>query len=275
MKGACRAGFQYHVGFRQGMEATTTQETEHPMKIAILEDDPNEAALAHHILDNAGHACSLYGTGAALIEALRREHFDLLVLDWMLPDMTGHDVVDWVRSHLSAQVLVLFLSNRALEENIVMGLMAGGDDYMVKPARRAELLARVHALSRRLPSSQNGQAGQGGTRAAAPPLHHQDNLETGPYRFNKVMKEALLHGRPVDLKPKEFDIAFILFREIGGIVSRERLVDEVWGRDLVMTSRTLDTHMSNVRSKLALKPENKVKLTTIYTLGYRLDLLEA
>lgn len=237
------------------------------MKIAILEDDPDEAALVHHILQGAGHACTLYGTGAALLTALRQQHFDLLVLDWTLPDMTGYEVINWVRANLSEQVLVLFLSNRALEENIVLGLMAGGDDYMVKPARRAELLARVHALSRRLPAEPRAEAGKAQVSA-------RDMLEVGPYRFNKILRQAQLRGQVVELKPKEFDIAFILFREIGAIVARDKLSEEVWGRDLVMTSRTLDIHMSNVRSKLALRPENQVKLTTIYTLGYRLDYLD-
>jgi DNA-binding response OmpR family regulator len=247
------------------------------MNIAALEDDPNEANLIQQILVNAGHACTVFQTGAALLDALRMRHFDLLVLDWNLPDMTGYDVVNWVRSNLSAQVLVLFLSNRALEENIVLGLMSGGDDYMLKPVRRAELLARVHALSRRLPASPSAtsNAGAAVVHVAAVPVVEGPTLEVGPYRFNKILKSAQLHGKTVELKPKEFDIAFILFQNAGGIVARDKLIEMVWGRELVMTSRTLDTHMSNVRSKLALKPENSIKLTTIYTLGYRLDLLES
>lgn len=245
------------------------------MNIASLEDDPNEASLIQQILVNAGHACTVFNTGAALLDALRAQHFDLLVLDWNLPDMTGYDVVNWVRSNLSAQVLVLFLSNRALEENIVLGLMAGGDDYMLKPVRRAELLARVHALSRRLTLPAAAATAIAATAAAVGmPVLDGPNLEVGPYRFNRILKTAQLHGKPVDLKPKEFDIAFILFQNAGGIVSRDKLIETVWGRELVMTSRTLDTHMSNVRGKLMLKPENGVKLSTIYTLGYRLDLLE-
>ncbi|RXZ36117.1 DNA-binding response regulator [Oxalobacteraceae bacterium CAVE-383] len=248
------------------------------MNIAALEDDPNEASLIQQILVNAGHACTVFSTGAALLDALRARHFDLLVLDWNLPDMTGYDVVNWVRSNLSAQVLVLFLSNRALEENIVLGLMAGGDDYMLKPVRRAELLARVHALSRRLAPAPSAsvphRAPATSAPAAATPAAESPTLEIGPYRLNRILKSARLHGKPVELKPKEFDIAFILFQNAGGIVARDKLIEAVWGRELVMTSRTLDTHMSNVRGKLVLKPENGVKLTTIYTLGYRLDLLE-
>lgn len=232
------------------------------MNIAILEDDPAEAELVRQTLVQGGHVCRHFDTGAALIEALRQQHFDLLVLDWILPDMTGHQVLDWVRANLGRQVLVLILSSRSLEEHVVLGLMAGGDDYMVKPARRAELTARVHALSRRLPAPET-----------APARAPSEWLEAGPYRFHKRLRTAQLHGAAVELKPKEFDISWLLFANAGGIVSRDTLVEQVWARDLV-TSRTLDTHMSLVRTKLALRPENGVKLTTIYTLGYRLDVLD-
>jgi DNA-binding response OmpR family regulator len=231
------------------------------MNIAILEDDPAEAELVHGALTQAGHACRHFSTGAALIGALQRESFDLLVLDWMLPDMNGHQVLDWVRANLRRQLLVLILSSRSLEEHVVLGLMAGGDDYMIKPTRRAELLARVHALSRRL------------TAHEAPGRAPSDLIEVGPYRLHKAMRIAHLHGVAVDLKPKEFDLACLLFSNLGGVVSRDAMVEQVWGRDLV-ASRTLDTHMSLVRTKLALRPENGVKLTTIYTLGYRLDMLD-
>lgn len=234
------------------------------MHIALLEDDPDEAQLVRHILTQAGHTCRHFPTGRSLIDALHHESFDLLILDWMLPDMTGHEVLDWVRGHLSRHVLVLLLSNRSLEEHVVLGLMAGGDDYMIKPPRRAELLARVHALSRRL---------QPGTEKAPASALVRDIIETGFYRLHRVLRTVQVRGKPVDLKPKEFEIACHLFGNLGGIVSRDTLVEQIWGRDLV-TSRTLDTHMSQVRSKLALRPENGVKLNTIYTLGYRLDVVD-
>jgi len=231
------------------------------MNIAILEDDPLEAELVRTTLTQAGHHCQHFSTGTALLAALQRSSFDLLVLDWMLPDMTGHQVLDWVRAHLGRRMLVLILSSRSLEEHVVLGLMAGGDDYVIKPARRAELLARVHVLARRLPPQE---------AMVVPP---SDLIEVGPYRLHKIKRMAHLAGVPVELKPKEFDIACLLFSQLGAVVSREALVEQVWGRDLV-ASRTLDTHMSLVRSKLALRPENGVKLTTIYTLGYRLDRID-
>lgn len=263
------------------------------MIIATLEDDAAEAELIRHILVAAGHECVIFGTGAALLADLRLHTYDLLVLDWNLPDMTGYEVLNWVRSNLSAKQLVLFVSNRALEENIVLALMSGGDDYMVKPVRRAELLARIHALARRrsaetpqLSDAANAAEGLHASHVrtehrthahhgvATPASGHHAVLEIGAYRFDKIRKEAQLHGQLVDLKPKEFDIACMLMENIGAIVSRLEITEAVWGRELMMTSRTLDTHMSHVRSKLALKPENNMKLSTIYTLGYRLDRLE-
>lgn len=229
------------------------------MKIAVLEDDAVEAQLIQRILTRAGHICTGFSTGASLLKNLKTDAYDLLLLDWALPDMTGYDVLNWVRTNLGPEIIVLFLSNHDLEENIVASLMAGGDDYLVKPARSAELLARIHSMSRRLSGSTT-------------PV---DNglLEVGPYRLDKILKTAEVHGVAIELKPKEFNIALLLLQNAGAIVSRETLMEEVWGRELVTTSRTLDTHISQVRRKLMFSPENKIKLSTVYSLGYRLDLL--
>ena len=96
-------------------------------------------------------------------------------------------------------------------------------------------------------------------------------VEVGIFHFDLLRKTATIRGEPVDLKPKEFDIAALFFQNIGQLISRERIMEEVWGRELMMTSRTLDTHMSQVRTKLQLKLDNNVRLTTVYTIGYRLD----
>jgi DNA-binding response OmpR family regulator len=229
------------------------------MHIAALEDDTDEAHLIRHVLEEAGHTCTLFGTGASLLAALPGSRFDLLILDWRLPDMTGFDVLNKVRNELGLEVLVLFLSNHDLQEHIVAALMAGGDDYMLKPIRGAELLARIHALSRRLQRREVETDGH--------------VVEVGICRLNKLMHTVELHGQTIELKPKEFGIALTLLKNVGAIVSRQMLMESVWGRELVMTSRTIDTHISQVRRKLMFKPENGVKLSTVYTLGYRLDLL--
>lgn len=232
------------------------------MNIAILEDNPVEAQLALQILQTAGHICNAFDTGTSLLHDLKSNSYDLLLLDWTLPDMTGYDVLGWVRANLPPHVMVLFLSNHDLEENIVASLMAGGDDYLVKPVRSAELLARIHSIARRL-------------SGAVTSVVAEDNyiVEFGPYRLNTVLKTAELNDELIVLKPKEFDILLLLLQNLGAIVSRETLMENVWGRELIMTSRTLDTHISQMRRKAKLYPENQVKLSTIYSLGYRLDFL--
>lgn len=231
------------------------------MHIAALEDDLDEANLIRQVLEEAGHTCELFSTGTTLLAILPSSRFDLLILDWRLPDMTGFDVLNKVRNELGLELLVLFLSNHDLQEHIVAALMAGGDDYMLKPIRGAELLARIHALSRRLHPRD--------TEAREP----ESVMQVGPYRLNRLMHTVELHGETIELKPKEFGIALTLLKNVGAIVSRQMLMESVWGRELVMTSRTIDTHISQVRRKLMFKPENGVKLSTVYTLGYRLDLL--
>lgn len=235
------------------------------MRIASLEDDPIESKLIHQVITNAGHECAAFHTGSALLEALRApaQPYDMLILDWHLPDMTGKDVIEWVRHNLGDQIVVMFLTNRVLEENIVSGLMAGADDYMTKPIREGELSARIHALSKRIRTPTAGQV------VPSIPL---SSFEAGVYSFDFFNKTATIRDETIELKPKEFDIAVLFFQNIGQLISRERIMETVWGRELVMTSRTLDTHMSQVRTKLQLKPDNHVRLTTVYTIGYRLDM---
>lgn len=233
------------------------------MKIATLEDDPIESKLIYQIVTAAGHECVTFHEGKSLIAALRQQMFDLLILDWHLPDMTGKDVIEWVRTNVGEDIVVMFLTNRVLEENIVTGLMAGADDYMTKPIREAELSARIHALSKRI-----RLAPQAGAQLSS----NTATIEVGIFHFDLLRKLATIRGESVDLKPKEFDIAVLFFQNVGQLISRERIMEDVWGRELMMTSRTLDTHMSQVRTKLQLKLDNNVRLTTVYTIGYRLDV---
>ncbi|MDO9419268.1 MAG: response regulator transcription factor [Herminiimonas sp.] len=234
------------------------------MKIAILDDDPIESKFIHRILTAAGHECTTFLNSNALFAALHHQIFGLLILDWHLPDMAGKDVVECVRNNFGEEIAVMFLSKSMCEENIVIGLMAGADDYMIKPIRVAELIARIHALSKRMRLT-------GGRVDTVIPLPNV--MRVGLYQFDLVKKIAILRSEPVELKPKEFDVAVLLFQNIGKLVSRERFMQEVWGRELMMASRTLDTHISRVRVMLQIKSDNNVRLSTVYTVGYRLDAI--
>ena len=113
------------------------------MRIAVLDDDPAQLAMIERVAQDMGHSCALFSEGQALMLALRRDTFDLLVVDWELPDTSGPEVVRWVRQHLESQLPILFITHRSEERDVVEGLQSGADDFMIKPLRVAELQARI------------------------------------------------------------------------------------------------------------------------------------
>ncbi|WKB56156.1 response regulator transcription factor [Eleftheria terrae] len=227
------------------------------MRIAALDDDPSQLDLVQRSVRSAGHECVMFDRGEGLLHALRRETFDLLVVDWQLPDIAGIDVVKWVRTRCEHPMPILFLTNRGDERDIVEGLSCGADDYMVKPTRVFELVARVKALLRR-----------------SYPEHERRMLQYGGYRFDTVAQTVEFEGQPIGLKQKEFALACCLFGQRGRLLSRAYLEEQVWGRAAEISSRTLDTHISSLRSKLNLRPERGYRLSAVYGQGYRLEALE-
>jgi DNA-binding response OmpR family regulator len=201
-----------------------------------------------------GHDCHGFTDSKSFLRALRRESFDLLVLDWQLPDVSGIEVLRWARENLAERVPVLFITNRSAEADVIEGLAAGADDFMIKPIRVGELMARVKALLRR--------------------AYHQQSpteLSFGRYAFDVAGNQLLVEGEPVSLKQKEFDLALFLFQNMGRLLSRKHLLEAVWGIDGEVSSRSLDTHVSRIRTKLGLNPENGFRLAAIYSVGYRLE----
>jgi DNA-binding response OmpR family regulator len=223
------------------------------LRIAILEDDPDQLALLSRWLDNSGHKVHGYLLGNELLTQARRESFDLFVLDWEVPDISGVDVLRWIRANLSKSVPILFVTVRDTEEDIVYALNAGADDYMIKPARQSELLARLGALLRR-----------------AYPHKEETHLLFPPYAFDTQLGTARLNGVTVDLTPKEFELAVLLFRNIDRLMSRLHLQEAVWGHGVELATRTVDTHVSTVRKKLKLRSEYGFRVAAIYNYGYRL-----
>ena len=224
------------------------------MRLAILEDETAQADTLSSWLTGAGHDCHVYAAGKSLIKDASRESFDLFVLDWEVPDLSGLHVLRWIRRALPHEIPVLFVTYRDAEQDVVEALNQGADDYLPKPVRRAELLARVSALLRR--------AWQGSDIAAA---------EFPPYRFDVAENRASVSGEEIVLTQKEFAVALFLFRHLGRLVSRGHIFEAVWGRDAELSSRTVDTHVSRVRSKLQLRPENGYRVVPVYSYGYRLE----
>lgn len=225
------------------------------MQIASLEDDLDQARHIQQVLDSAGYTCHSYQRSRDLLAALRGQSFDLIMLDWQVPDMDGDEVLRRLRTTLGMQVPIIFVTSRSQEADLVQGLQAGADDYVIKPLRPAELLARVAALLRR--------------SQAAQPDHAPFSVAS--YRIDPAARTIALHDTAITLAPKEFELAQLFFRNVGRLLSRDVLAESVWNREIPATSRTLDTHLSNIRQKLQLRPENGVRLASSYALGYRLE----
>jgi len=227
------------------------------LRIAILEDDPDQLALLTRWLSDSGHDIHGFQLGREIMKIAGRESFDLFILDWQVPDFSGVDVLKWLRENVSERAPILFVTVRDAEEHIVFALQNGADDYIVKPPRRQELLARVSALLRR-----------------AYPREEEKLLSFPPFEIDKTRSEIRRDGVKLELTPKEFELAVVLFRNMGRLMSRGHLQELVWGRSGELTTRTVDTHVSQVRKKLDLRPEHGYRVVPIYNYGYRLEQLE-
>lgn len=227
------------------------------MRLAALDDDVSQLDLIQRSVRAIGYECQLFERGQALLRELRRDSFDLLIVDWQLPDIAGPDVVRWVREHHEHAMPILFLTNRSEERDVVEGLGCGADDYMLKPIRVHELMARVKALIRR-----------------SYPQPEDSSLRFGGYTIDLAARTVHYEGRPIELKHREFELARCLFTNTGRLLSRAYLGETVWGRAVEVPSRSLDTHISSLRAKLELRPARGFRLVAVYGQGYRLEAVD-
>lgn len=229
------------------------------MRIGLLEDDEHLAELMQLWMTEAGFDCQIFHTGKTFIRAINRESFDILMIDWCLPDTNGDDVLIWIRNNIDWAIPVIFVTQRDAEEDIVHVLELGADDFMTKPVRKGELIARLRALFRRVNSSRENREGV---------------IDIPPYQINQPLRTISRDGREIELTQKEFELASFLFRNLGHVVSRNHIMESVWGQGEALNTRTVDTHISRIRTKLELTPENGWRLSAIYQHGYRLEQLE-
>lgn len=221
------------------------------MRVAVLEDDISQLELLSHWVKLAGHSTHGFQRGEMLLRELVRESFDVLLLDWNVPDISGVEVLRRVRQE--SNMPVLFCTGRSDESDVVTALRAGADDYLVKPVRRLELLARLQAVKRRSQSiAQHGFA-------------------LGTLTLNCQARTIRRNNVPLNLTTKDFDLAALLLQNVGRLLSRRQIKEAVWGSQLNLQSRTLDTHVSRVRNGLGLTPEHGWRLTAVYGHGYRLE----
>ncbi len=225
------------------------------MRIDLLEDDPDQAEMISLWLTEEGHDVHWYRSGGDLTRALHRDVPDVLLLDWILPESSGMDVLTWVRQSFLGRIPVVFITAQDSEEHIVAALQAGADDYLVKPPRRRELIARVQAVGRRAGAIQPSEILQG----------------TDPYVVDVGRRVILLKNQPVELTSKEFDLAAYMFANAGRLVKRGVLLERVWGRSQTITTRTVDAHISRIRKKLEIDESNGWRLISVYQHGYRME----
>ena len=229
-------------------------------RIALLEDDVSQAKLLRHWIESQGWICRHFARGQEILRALLKDTYDLAILDWHVPDLSGEEVLRALRKSVRAPLPVLFTTGRNREEDIVYALKAGADDYLVKPLRRLEFLARVEALLR---------------RARALGREAEEPIVAGEFRIDPLGRTLHRSGEPVELTQKEFEMAMVLFRSVGRLLSRAYLLDTVWGISAEVGTRTVDTHASQLRTKLGLYPESGWRLSAVYQHGYRLERLSA
>jgi DNA-binding response OmpR family regulator len=223
-------------------------------RVLVVEDEHDLNELIARQLRQDGHEVVQAFDGQAGLEAVERHAPDLVILDWMLPKLDGLVVCRRIRErHV---VPILMLTARGEEADIVLGLEVGADDYLTKPFRIRELLARVRAMLRRSDRLQT----------AAPAPAQPESVAAGPLSVSAEMRSATLHGEELDLTPKEFDLLALFVQHPGRAFSRDYLLERVWGDDVYVTDRTVDTHVQRLRKKLGDEAD---AIRTVWGIGYR------
>ncbi|WP_327314829.1 response regulator transcription factor [Streptomyces sp. NBC_01235] len=239
--------------------------------ILVAEDDTKQAELVRRYLEHEGHAVMVVEDGRAALEEVRHREPDLLVLDVMMPRADGLDVVRILRAE-SREVPVLMLTARSTEDDLLLGLDLGADDYMTKPFSPRELVARIRTLLRR---NRRSAAPVPLPPAAAPapaaaPVADDEALSVGTLRVDPVRHEVSVGGTPIVCTPGEFRILAAMAAQPDRVFTRQQLLDRLHGFDKYISSRTVDVHVMNLRKKIERAPRRPVRLLTVFGVGYKL-----
>ncbi|WP_405387125.1 response regulator transcription factor [Streptomyces sp. NBC_01102] len=225
--------------------------------VIVAEDDPKQAELVRRYLEREGHVVTVVGDGLAALEQVRQGTPDLLVLDVMMPRADGLDVVRVLRAE-ERELAVLMLTARSTEDDLLLGLDLGADDYMTKPYSPRELMARVRTLLRRT------------RRDADPDPVDGHVLRVGALAVDPVRHEVAVEGVRVECTPGEFRLLAAMAAEPDRVFAREQLLEELHGFDRYISSRTVDVHIMNLRKKIERAPRRPVRLLTVFGVGYKL-----
>ncbi len=225
------------------------------MRIGIVDDDDTMLHYVARLLNAEGYRCEAFRRGRDLVSLLGRETFDLLILDWNMPDMSGMDILEWTQQHIQPCPQVIMLTSRSDKDDVAAALHAGADDYIVKPESAVVISARVRAVLRRArPRSEAGRFDR-----------------FGAYVFDRQDETVTLGDSQIVLTAKEFALAHLFFLNLHKPLSRRYLMEAVWKSVAELTTRTLDMHVSRIRAKLQLRSDNGYRLQTVFNYGYRLE----
>jgi DNA-binding response OmpR family regulator len=219
----------------------------------VAEDDRKQAELVRRYLEREGHSVVVVGDGRAALDQARRRRPDLLVLDVMMPRVDGLDVCRILRAE--DDIPIIMLTARSTEDDLLLGLDLGADDYLTKPYSPRELVARVRTVLRRV---------------TAQPTEPDPVLTVGGLRIDLTRYELRLDGTPVDVTPAEFRILACLCEQPGRVFTRQRLLEDAFGFDHEVLDRTVDVHIMNLRRKIEPDPAKPTYVQTVHGVGYKL-----
>ncbi|MCW2724672.1 MAG: two component transcriptional regulator, winged helix family [Frankiales bacterium] len=223
-------------------------------RVLVVEDEVSIAEPLAYMLEREGFEVSLAATGPAALDEFARAGADLVLLDLMLPGLSGTEVCRTLRQ--TSSVPIIMLTARDSEIDKVVGLELGADDYVTKPFSHRELVARIRAVLRR-----GAEAEDTATSA----------LEAGPVRMDVDRHRVTVAGAAVQLPLKEFELLELLLRNAGRVLTRQQLIDRVWGSDYVGDTKTLDVHVKRLRAKVEPEPSTPRHLLTVRGLGYKFE----
>jgi DNA-binding response OmpR family regulator len=225
------------------------------MRVVIADDEADVIAFLKSIVEEMGHIAVTFSDGNKLSQALVRETYDLLILDWNIPGKDGLATLQWMQTSMPERPAVIMMTNRSAKKDISDALNAGADDYITKPEDREVVAARIKAMLRR-------NAGSGAFDAHA---------TYGKYQLNRIDQTVSINGKTISMTAKEFELADLFFRNADRTLSRNYIMETIWRTTAALATRTLDMHISRVRAKLDLQPENGFRIFTVFGYGYRLE----
>ncbi len=223
-----------------------------PARILIVDDEPSITEFVSYAMQKEGYVTEVVSDGEEALRKIEQQHFDLFILDIMLPNIDGYELCRRIRAKMSTPIL--FLSARDTELNKVVGLELGADDYLAKPFGVRELLARTRALLRR---SQGTEMTSG------------NEITAGGITLNQDTHVAQGDKGPIDLTPREFELLACLMRNAGKVVSREDLLHDAWNWEFITETKTVDTHIKRLRDKIEAAGYDPKLVETVRGYGYR------